>query len=140
MDVISKHLIQTMNAWPPEVIWLLMLLICFGTILAANRFYGPSGLFAYIAVSIIIANIQVLKAVQFNIYPKFLFIISKISAKITQINILKMLVVGGIMLYINVKLSLIVFTTLPIIIFATKIFQKYMKKAFEEALVFFRFF
>ncbi|MDT0557014.1 ABC transporter ATP-binding protein [Ichthyenterobacterium sp. W332] len=47
-------------------------------------------------------------------------------------DILKMLVVGAIMLVMNVKLSLIVFTTLPIIIFATKIFQKYMKKAFED--------
>lgn len=47
-------------------------------------------------------------------------------------DILKMLVVGVIMLTMNVKLSLIVFTTLPIIIFATKIFQKYMKKAFED--------
>ena len=47
-------------------------------------------------------------------------------------DILKMLVVGIIMLSMNVKLSLVVFTTLPIIIFATKIFQKYMKKAFQE--------
>lgn len=70
MDYLSEKLITLMNAWPPEVIWVLMLLICFSTILAANRFYGPSGLFAYIAVSIIIANIQVLKAVQFNIYPQ----------------------------------------------------------------------
>ncbi|MBO3116293.1 ABC transporter ATP-binding protein [Winogradskyella sp. DF17] len=47
-------------------------------------------------------------------------------------DILKMGVVAGFMLYMNWKLSLIVFITLPIIIFATKIFQKYMKRAFEE--------
>jgi subfamily B ATP-binding cassette protein MsbA len=47
-------------------------------------------------------------------------------------DILKMLVVAGFMLFLNVKLSLIVFTTLPIIVFATKIFQKYMKQAFED--------
>jgi len=47
-------------------------------------------------------------------------------------DILKMLVVAGFMLFLNVKLSLIVFTTLPIILFATKIFQKYMKQAFED--------
>lgn len=47
-------------------------------------------------------------------------------------DILKMGVVAGFMLYMNWKLSLIVFVTLPIIIFATKIFQKYMKRAFEE--------
>ncbi|WP_370391530.1 ABC transporter ATP-binding protein [uncultured Winogradskyella sp.] len=47
-------------------------------------------------------------------------------------DILKMVVVAGFMLYMNWKLSLIVFVTLPIIIFATKIFQKYMKRAFED--------
>ncbi|GAB5565990.1 MAG: hypothetical protein Wins2KO_30530 [Winogradskyella sp.] len=39
-------------------------------------------------------------------------------------DLLKMVVVAGIMALINVKLSLIVFATMPIIIIATKIFQK----------------
>jgi subfamily B ATP-binding cassette protein MsbA len=47
-------------------------------------------------------------------------------------DVLKMMVVGGVMCYMNLKLSLIVFCTLPIIVYATKIFQKYMKKAFDE--------
>ena len=47
-------------------------------------------------------------------------------------DILKMAVVAGFMLYMNWQLSLIVFTTLPIIVVATKIFQKYMKLAFED--------
>lgn len=47
-------------------------------------------------------------------------------------DILKMTVVAGFMLGMNWKLSLIIFTTLPIILFATKIFQKYMKIAFED--------
>lgn len=47
-------------------------------------------------------------------------------------DILKMAVVAGIMLFMNWKLSLIVLTTMPIIVFATKIFQKYMKRAFED--------
>lgn len=47
-------------------------------------------------------------------------------------DILKMLVVGGFMVFMNWRLSIIVFITLPIILFATKIFQKYMKRAFEE--------
>jgi subfamily B ATP-binding cassette protein MsbA len=47
-------------------------------------------------------------------------------------DILKMLVVAGMMSFINLKLSLIVFATLPIIVFATRIFQKYMKLAFED--------
>lgn len=47
-------------------------------------------------------------------------------------DILKMVVVGGFMVAMNWRLSIIVFCTLPLIVFATKIFQKFMKKAFEE--------
>lgn len=47
-------------------------------------------------------------------------------------DILKMVVVAGFMLVMNWKISLIVFVALPIIIVATKIFQKYMKRAFED--------
>ena len=47
-------------------------------------------------------------------------------------DILKMLVVGSVMAYMNWPLSIIVFCTLPIVLIATKIFQKYMKKAFED--------
>jgi len=47
-------------------------------------------------------------------------------------DVLKMVVVGAVMFYMNWRLSLIVFCTLPIVLIATKIFQKYMKKAFED--------
>ena len=47
-------------------------------------------------------------------------------------DILKMMVVAIFMAFINLKLSLIVFATMPIILIATKIFQKYMKRAFED--------
>ncbi len=47
-------------------------------------------------------------------------------------DVLKMLVVGAVMAYINWKLALIAFVTMPIVLFATKIFQRYMKRAFEE--------
>tara|TARA_B100001057_G_scaffold144399_1_gene144262 strand:- start:248 stop:1921 length:1674 start_codon:yes stop_codon:yes gene_type:complete len=47
-------------------------------------------------------------------------------------DLLKMAVVIIIMLVINWKLSLIVFSILPIIIYATRLFQKSMKIAFEE--------
>ncbi len=47
-------------------------------------------------------------------------------------DFLKMGLVVVIMLALNWKLSLIVFSILPIIIYATKIFQKSMKKAFED--------
>ncbi|OEK08762.1 antibiotic ABC transporter ATP-binding protein [Flavivirga aquatica] len=47
-------------------------------------------------------------------------------------DLLAMAVVFGVMMYINFKLSLIVFIMLPLLLYATRIFQKYMKKAFEE--------
>jgi ABC-type multidrug transport system fused ATPase/permease subunit len=59
-----------------------------------------------------------------DIFGQGLFMISK--------DLLVMLVVSSLMIFMNWKLSIIVFLTLPIVLFATKIFQKYMKKAFEE--------
>ena len=47
-------------------------------------------------------------------------------------DVLKMVVGGGVMVFMNWKLSLLVFATLPIVLFATVIFQKYMKVAFED--------
>ena len=47
-------------------------------------------------------------------------------------DLLKMTVVVVIMLSVNWKLSLIVFSVLPIILYATRVFQKSMKRAFED--------
>lgn len=47
-------------------------------------------------------------------------------------DLLKMILVIAVMLYVDWRLSLIVFSVLPIILYATRLFQKSMKKAFEE--------
>jgi ATP-binding cassette subfamily B multidrug efflux pump len=47
-------------------------------------------------------------------------------------DLLTMVVVSVFMIVMNWKLSLIVFLMLPVVLYATRIFQKYMKKAFEE--------
>ena len=47
-------------------------------------------------------------------------------------DLLKMVLVIGVMIYVDWRLTLIVFSILPIIIYATRLFQKSMKKAFEE--------
>lgn len=47
-------------------------------------------------------------------------------------DLLKMLVIMGFMLYQSWRLSLIVFAILPLIIYATRVFQRAMKTAFEE--------
>lgn len=47
-------------------------------------------------------------------------------------ELLTMLVITGAMFYKSWKLSLIVFTIMPLLMYATRLFQKYMKKAFED--------
>ncbi|MGB5237038.1 MAG: ABC transporter ATP-binding protein [Flavobacteriaceae bacterium] len=47
-------------------------------------------------------------------------------------DLLKMLVVAVVMLILNWKLALIVFLILPIILYATRLFQQAMKKAFID--------
>tara|TARA_R110002049_G_scaffold3795_2_gene27461 strand:- start:6063 stop:7829 length:1767 start_codon:yes stop_codon:yes gene_type:complete len=47
-------------------------------------------------------------------------------------DLLTMVVVSGFMIYKSWQLSIIVFLMLPLVLYATTVFQKYMKKAFEE--------
>lgn len=47
-------------------------------------------------------------------------------------DLLKMLVVAGFMLFQSWRLSLIVFAIMPLILYATRLFQRAMKAAFEE--------
>jgi len=47
-------------------------------------------------------------------------------------DLLKMLAAAGVMLWLNWRLALIVFALLPIILYATRVFQKAMKVAFKE--------
>ena len=50
-------------------------------------------------------------------------------------DLLKMVLVAGVMLYVDWSLSVIVFSVLPIILYATRLFQMSMKKAFEEVRI-----
>lgn len=47
-------------------------------------------------------------------------------------DVLKMIVILGIMFFMNWKLSLIVLVAMPVLIYATDVFQKKMKVAFNE--------
>ncbi|MGQ2984676.1 ABC transporter ATP-binding protein [Flavobacterium sp.] len=47
-------------------------------------------------------------------------------------DVLKMIVVLGVMFYMNWKLTIVVMLAMPILVVATRIFQKKMKGAFEE--------
>ncbi|MGY5354354.1 ABC transporter ATP-binding protein [Wenyingzhuangia sp. IMCC45467] len=50
-------------------------------------------------------------------------------------DILKMFILAIVMLVINWKLALIAFVVLPILIYATKVFQKAIKAAFQEVRI-----
>jgi len=47
-------------------------------------------------------------------------------------DLLKMFVIAGVMLFQSWKMALIVFTILPFLLYATRVFQRAMKSAFEE--------
>src|SRR5690606_30845018 len=47
-------------------------------------------------------------------------------------DLLKMLVVLAIMIWMNWKLTIIVLIAMPVLLYATRVFQKHMKVAFEE--------
>lgn len=63
------RLIEGLQSLPPELVWPMMLVVCFGAVLALHRLFGAAGLFAYVVAAILAANVQVLKAVQFAVYP-----------------------------------------------------------------------
>ncbi len=68
MSLNVEGLISWMNGLPPEAIWLAMLAVCFAAVLLLLRLFGETGLYVYIAVAILGANVQVLKAVKFGLY------------------------------------------------------------------------
>lgn len=64
------RLIDGLQGLPPELLWPVLVAVCFGSVLVLHRIFGEAGLYAYVVVAILGANIQVLKAVQFSVYPK----------------------------------------------------------------------
>lgn len=65
LSLSPEALVAALNATSPELLSAALVLLCFSTILAMLRLFGAAGLYAYIAVGVIGANVQVLKSVQF---------------------------------------------------------------------------
>ena len=61
-------LIAVLHSAAPEAILLLMIPLAFATILLMLRLFGEAGLYVFIALAIVAANIQVQKIVQFGFY------------------------------------------------------------------------
>ena len=63
-----SHLVAWMNGLPPEAMLVMEMAVCFSLIPLMLRLFGPAGMFVYIAIGIVGANIQVLKAVKFSLF------------------------------------------------------------------------
>jgi len=70
MGELVSFLIGQMNAAPPELISLLMLISAYGGVLVLMRKFGAHGLVAFVVIALVAANIQVLKVVQFTVLPQ----------------------------------------------------------------------
>ena len=69
MESSVHRLIAALQALPPEALWPVLLVACFGAVLVLYRLFGEVGLDVYVVVAVLTANVQVLKAVKFAVYP-----------------------------------------------------------------------
>ena len=65
---IPQNIINLISNQNTEVVWFIMLILCFLSILVFLRLFGYVGLYVYSAIAIISANIQVLKQANFNFF------------------------------------------------------------------------
>ena len=65
---IPQNIINLISNQNTEVVWFMMLILCFLSILVFLRLFGYVGLYVYSAIAIIVANIQVLKQANFNFF------------------------------------------------------------------------
>ena len=65
---IPQNVINSISNQNTEVVWFIMLILCFLSILVFLRLFGYVGLYVYSAIAIIAANIQVLKQANFNFF------------------------------------------------------------------------
>jgi len=68
MSLSPTDLILWLNGWPPEALLLAQAGLCFSAILLLARLFGAAGLYLYIVVAVIGANVEVLKTVQLSLY------------------------------------------------------------------------
>lgn len=62
--------VEWLQALAPELLWPMMLVVCFAAVLLFHRLFGEAGLYAYVVVAILGANVQVLRTVRFSVYPE----------------------------------------------------------------------
>ena len=68
MEVNPALLVSFLQRWSPEFLLVVEFGICMGALLGMLAFFGERGLYAYIAVAVVAANVQVLKLASFSFY------------------------------------------------------------------------
>lgn len=63
-----ESLVLWLNGLPPAALLVVEMALCYSSLLLMLRLFGPAGMYAYIPIAVIAANIAVLKAVQFPFY------------------------------------------------------------------------
>ena len=64
------NLSNNLNNSSVVIIWLFQIIFCYLSILLSLKFFGKTGIYVYVAIAIILANIQVLKVVDFPFFPE----------------------------------------------------------------------
>lgn len=64
-----NSLIIYLNTLSPLIIWAALFFFCYFTILLTFKYAGQFGLYTYIITAVIVGNLQVLKLVQFTLFP-----------------------------------------------------------------------
>jgi uncharacterized integral membrane protein (TIGR00697 family) len=65
---LPENLVNALNAMPTLSVWIMMVLAAYGGCVLMGRLFGAAGLYAFIVIAVIGANIQVLKAVLFSFH------------------------------------------------------------------------
>ena len=60
--------VNILISFPTDMTWLFFLFFCFFCILFFLKFFGEIGIYAYTVIAIIVANIQLLKIVEFSFF------------------------------------------------------------------------
>lgn len=65
LAALPEQLVNALNALPTTSVWLMMVLAAYGGCVLMGRLFGAAGLYAFIVLAVIGANVQVLKNVMF---------------------------------------------------------------------------
>ena len=60
-------LLAQLQSWPPEAVWLAQFFLAYGSLLLMLRLFGKTGVYLFMIIAVIVANIQVLKPVSFAV-------------------------------------------------------------------------